>query len=580
LTTRRRPLPVVASPPPAPAPRFRPGRWRAVVLLAVHLVVALHVVHWLRAGETLSPVEPSEAMALSARGVVNAGAVFFALALASTAALGRWFCGWGCHVVALQDASRALLLRLGITPRPLRSRALALVPLLAFLYMFVLPFAQRLTAGGPLGVQAVELTTRGFWDTFPAWPVALVTFVVCGFLCVLLLGSKGFCTYACPYGAAFGLLDRLAPWRIRVSDACNSCGKCTAGCSSNVLVHAEVRDHGMVVDPGCMKCLDCVATCPTGALSYSFGAPAPLARPAARTGAFTWREEAFLAVAFVGAFLAWRGVYHLVPFLLALGLAGVLAWTWLLALRVVRRPSAKLLRWHLRREGRVTPAGGAFLVVAGALLLATAHSGAVQALSLRARGFHADTAGLRPSWSAQLRDPAPLSSTHRAALEEGVARERALARLSLVADPELDLRLAWLCLLLGDDAGCEEAIRRAAAALPDAAPLRVDWADLLVARGRVGEALDVLVEAVRLEEASGVAAGARDRLAGLSLAAGLAALERGDRAAAEAHLERALLARRDVQALVALAFLLDKRGERERAATLLAEARALEGDAR
>jgi tetratricopeptide (TPR) repeat protein len=58
-------------------------------------------------------------------------------------------------------------------------------------------------------------------------------------------------------------------------------------CSSNVQVHREVRDYKMVVDAGCMKCLDCVSVCPTNALYVGFGAPAIAvrARPAEITKA-------------------------------------------------------------------------------------------------------------------------------------------------------------------------------------------------------------------------------------------------------------------------------------------------------
>ena len=42
-------------------------------------------------------------------------------------------------------------------------------------------------------------------------------------------------------------------------------------CTSNVRVHEEIREYGGVVDPGCMKCLDCVSVCPNDALSYNCG---------------------------------------------------------------------------------------------------------------------------------------------------------------------------------------------------------------------------------------------------------------------------------------------------------------------
>lgn len=565
VSSRGRPLPVVQ------APRH-PGRWRAAVLIAVHALFALHVVHWRLAGETLSPVEPSEGMQLATKSVVNAGAVFFALALLSTVVLGRWFCGWGCHLVALQDGARALLLRAGITPRPLRSRALLVVPLLAFFYMFGWPFVARALAGTPAGAR-LALTTTRFWETFPGPVVALVTFVVCGGLAVLFLGSKGFCTYACPYGAAFGLLDRLAPWRIKVSDACNSCGQCTAVCSSNVLVHAEVRDYGAVVDPGCMKCLDCVSACPTGALSFGLARPAVLTRPRkppqARPAAFGWGTELGFAAAFAAFFLAWRGLLHLVPFLLALGLAGCLTFVGWQALRALSGDPAKLLVWPLRDEKkRLTRAGRLLLAGAGLSLAATVWAATIQLLDHRARAAR-DESGrtISPSWEAALAAPPVLDATRRAEVEAAADRERLLRRLGLGLDPEVELRLAWFALLLGDDATVEASVKAGLASIEDATPLRLDWARFLAARGRHANAL---VEWRRLLEV-------HPGDAALEHAAGLSALGAGDRVAAEAHLERALALRRDPATLVALAFLCEKRGDLARAEALLREARAAGG---
>jgi tetratricopeptide (TPR) repeat protein/ferredoxin len=252
----------------------RVGKWRALSLVLVHLLVAIHVAHWLEKGSTMSPLEPSESMELGKRGLLNAGAIFFSLTIASTLVFGRWFCGWACHIVALQDGCRWLLRRIGIRPRLVNLGVLSAVPWLAFAYMFFAPVIARLFAGEDLGLRDVKLYTDSFWRTFPSWPVALITFAACGFAIVYLLGSKGFCNYGCPYGAIFGVADQLAPMRIRVTDACEQCGHCTATCTSNVKVHQEVRDHGMVVDPGCMKCLDCVSVCPNDALYFGFGAPA------------------------------------------------------------------------------------------------------------------------------------------------------------------------------------------------------------------------------------------------------------------------------------------------------------------
>jgi tetratricopeptide (TPR) repeat protein/NAD-dependent dihydropyrimidine dehydrogenase PreA subunit len=264
--------------------KSKAGPWRALVLVLVHVAIALHVAHWWNTGSTLSPLEPSESMEFSKQGVVNAGAIFFAITILSTSLFGRFFCGWACHLVAVQDACRWILEKLGLRPRPVRLGVLGLVPWILCVYMFFAPLIFRALNGLELGVSEVNLSTNFFWKTFPGWAMASTTLVVCGGLLIYFLGAKGFCTYGCPYGALFGIADQFAPLRIRVTDACNGCGHCTAVCTSNVRVHQEVRDWKSVVDPGCMKCLDCVSVCPTDALYVGFGAPAlgtSAAKPAA-----------------------------------------------------------------------------------------------------------------------------------------------------------------------------------------------------------------------------------------------------------------------------------------------------------
>jgi polyferredoxin len=280
--------------------KSRSSRWRAAVLIAVNGLMAAHIIYWYNFGhprQTLSPVEPSESMYTIELGQLNAGFIFFALALLSTFIFGRFFCGWGCHVVALQDWCSHIMNKMGVRPKPFRSRVLMWGPLLLAMYMFcwvpfkrlaVVPLVRAMdwhpptwliTLPGPRPAFSNHFVVGDFWRTFPAWYVAIPFLLVCGFGVVYFLGSKGFCTYACPYGGFFAKVDKISVGRIVVSDACEGCGHCTAVCTSNVRVHQEVRDFGMVVDPGCMKCLDCVSVCPNDALSFSFAKPAVLVKP-------------------------------------------------------------------------------------------------------------------------------------------------------------------------------------------------------------------------------------------------------------------------------------------------------------
>src|SRR5689334_15997770 len=81
--------------------RSKAGRWRALVLILVNLLMVAHFVQWRLTGRTVSPIEPSETMHTLQRGAVNAGFIFFTLAILATLVFGRFICGWGCHILAL-----------------------------------------------------------------------------------------------------------------------------------------------------------------------------------------------------------------------------------------------------------------------------------------------------------------------------------------------------------------------------------------------------------------------------------------------------------------------------------------------
>lgn len=459
---RRAVLPVLDGPAIRPS---RMSRWRAAVLIAIHVAIALHIVHWLVAGRTVTPVEPSEAMAWSKAGIVNAGLIFFAGAILVTAIFGRWFCGWACHLVALQDLSRWLLGKIGIRPRPLRSRLLGLVPYLAFAYMFLWPAAYRLWLGDSLAVRGSELATSAFWETFPGWIVGILTLLVCGFATVYFLGAKGFCTYACPYGAAFAVADQVAPLRVRVNEDCDSSGHCTAVCSSNVRVHEEVAKFGMVVDSGCMKCGDCVSVCPNDALSFGFGrlplfaAARPVARSAAaapgpdlakRSYPLTWSEELVLGAAFLLAFAAFRGLYGEVPFLMSLGLAGVLAGLSLIAVRLATRRDLGFRHRTLKRAGRLQPAGWRFAAAFGCLALVWTYSGWLKLEVVRGQNALSALSARRLSSLQIAEEPVPLTAGELATARDAADNFGRVARWGLLPWRGLDSQLAWSAWLAGD----------------------------------------------------------------------------------------------------------------------------------
>ena len=437
--------------------KSKTARWRGAALLCLNLLMVAHIIQWRMTGRTISPIEPSETMHTLQRGALNAGFIFFALAILATLIFGRFVCGWGCHILALQDFCGWLLKKMGITPKPFRSRLLIYVPLIAALYMFVWPTAYRYFSSaepGPLIPKFTNhLVTNDFWGTFPSVAVAIPFLAICGFLTVVFLGQKGFCTYACPYGGFFSLADKLSPWKIRVTDACNQCGHCTATCTSNVLVHAEVKVHKMVVDPGCMKCMDCISVCPNDALYLGFGKPTiaiPKSNAITRNYSLTWPEEILGGVVFLGSFLAVRSVYGLVPFLMALGCAAVTTFLALKTWRFLGTTDLFFHRFNLKFSGKIHAVGWAFLAFAIFWIGLTAHSGWIR--------YH-EYAGNRAFQKIQIPDelalaqpnPDPwLSPIDRENIFAGEKHFQSAAAFGFFSNGDALSKLAWFEYLSGN----------------------------------------------------------------------------------------------------------------------------------
>jgi polyferredoxin/tetratricopeptide (TPR) repeat protein len=437
--------------------KSKTGRWRAAALITLNLFMIAHIIQWRVMGKTVSPIEPSETMHTLQKGFVNAGFIFFALAILATLILGRFVCGWGCHILALQDLCGWLLKKMGLHPKPFRSRLLVYVPLIGALYMFVWPTAYRMfhnPENAPLIPEFTNhLVTTNFWQTFPSVAVAIPFLFICGFVTVYFLGQKGFCTYACPYGGFFGLADKFSPGKIRVTPACNQCGHCTATCTSNVMVHAEVKQYGMVVDPGCMKCMDCVSVCPNDALYFGFGKPTilvPKSNAIRKSYSLTWPEEIVGALVFPGSFLAVRGVYALVPFLMALGCATVTTFLTLKFWRLLRVKELSFYRFNLKSSGKIRKAGWAFAAVACAWIGLNAHCGWVR--------YH-EFLGNRAFQKIKLPDELALAQANPARWLSPADREnilggkehyQAASNVGLFVNSEALPKLAWFEYLLGD----------------------------------------------------------------------------------------------------------------------------------
>ncbi|MBL0126668.1 MAG: tetratricopeptide repeat protein [Flavobacteriales bacterium] len=460
------------------------GKWRTATLIGVHVLFIAHFVHWKIKGRTLAPLEFNEVMYTLHQGIVTAGFILMALVMLATVFFGRFFCSWGCHILALQDSCGWLMDKLHIRRQPIRSRTLIWIPMAVMFYLFIWPQVLALFHGldGPQlevvqagGARWSSFTTDNFWRNLPPPGVAVFTFFICGFAIVYLLGSRGFCFQACPYGALFGIADQLAPGRIVLAGDCTQCGLCTKACTSDILVHRELATHGMVTNPRCLKDLDCIAVCPEEAVQYGFRKP-PLFRKGQPMGSysgrfsFTLKEDLFMLAAFVISVFIFRGLYDAVPFLLAVGLAVCTAYILHMGIQLIRSGTMQLRGIRIKVTGHLRPAGWVFGAFTVAVLVLLVHSGIVQWHTWKGRSVFTELSGTTAGVPAEQ-------------LGEGIEHyEKALA-IGMIRPIDRRKELANLYLLAGERAKSIELLKGIVAQDPGHVEARYRLGELADAAG-------------------------------------------------------------------------------------------------
>ncbi|MCX6054760.1 MAG: 4Fe-4S binding protein [Chloroflexi bacterium] len=190
------------------------------------------------------------------------------------------FCGWLCPLGFLQDLvskfsgflqKRIPIIRRGISSLKKKGARLAVLDrYLRYLKYLVLGWA----VGGAAVFGFMVFKEFDPWSALisiaefsftPGLIVLIITLVASFFI------ERPWCRYACPLGAASGLLGKLSPTYLkRDADVCTSCKICTKTCPMGLKIH----DVNKIKSVDCVTCLECVDACPVnGALEIKIGFP-------------------------------------------------------------------------------------------------------------------------------------------------------------------------------------------------------------------------------------------------------------------------------------------------------------------
>jgi ferredoxin len=142
---------------------------------------------------------------------------------------------------AAYPSDQAILLTGLLDPIPLISRSFNL---------FVLPVVD--TAVGITSVTA--RLYQGSWLIFMVFMAAILG---------NLLIPRLYCRFICPLGALFGLISRLAVWRIgKMEEQCKDCKMCERYCEGGCAPSTNIRVSE------CVLCCNCIDPCPDKIITY------------------------------------------------------------------------------------------------------------------------------------------------------------------------------------------------------------------------------------------------------------------------------------------------------------------------
>ncbi len=190
------------------------------------------------------------------------------------------FCGWLCPFGFMQDMVSRFSAVVQKRIRPVRQAVRALKA--RGKRLAVLDRYLRFVKYGVLAWTVIGAAVYGFMvfrDVDPwagLWGLLELSFgmsvvVLAIVLVASLFVERPWCRYACPLGAATGLIGKLSPFYLRrEADACKNCAICTKACPMGLPVHTAAT----IKHADCISCLECVDECPReGALELRLGIP-------------------------------------------------------------------------------------------------------------------------------------------------------------------------------------------------------------------------------------------------------------------------------------------------------------------
>lgn len=192
------------------------------------------------------------------------------------ALLGRMVCGFLCPFGWFQELLHKIPTRKFSTRKFHILTYLKYIVLLLFVFVLPMTVVNEVGMGDPFfckyicpagileGGIPLAAADAGIQASL-GWLFTWKSCILLGIIMLSIFFYRPFCKWLCPLGAFYGIFNRISVYQLQIDrDKCTSCGACSQVCKMDVdITHSPNSAE-------CIRCGDCVASCPHQAISKTF----------------------------------------------------------------------------------------------------------------------------------------------------------------------------------------------------------------------------------------------------------------------------------------------------------------------